>query len=130
MSWSLPTLIRIDAIAGLTAGLVLYFGREVWWPLSGLSAEWFARLGIIGICYGTFSATITLLKAYRPIPVWTLIIANLLYAVFCLGLLLSKTDGLSLLGHVHLLAETLFVGGLAWLESRAMRSKNPLTIEH
>lgn len=124
MNWSLPTLIRTDAIAGLTAGLVLYCGKETWSPLSGLSVEWFARLGIIGICYGMFSAIITLLKAYRPLPVWTLISANALYALFCLALLITMTQDLSLLGHVHLIMEATFVGGLAWLEARSVRSLN------
>ena len=122
MTWFLPTLIRTDAIAGITAGLVLYFGREVWSPLSGLSVEWFGRLGIVGLCYGAFSGTITLLKAYRPIPVWTLIIANALYALFCMGLLFNKTSELSVLGTLHLLVEVLFVGGLAWLEARSVRA--------
>ncbi len=122
MIWSLPNLIRTDAIAGITAGLILYFGREVWSPLSGLSVEWFARLGIVGLCYGAFSGSITLLKGYRPVPVWTLVIANVLYALFCLGLLLNKSSELSTLGTVHLMAEALFVGGLAWLEARSIRT--------
>ena len=128
MNWSLPTLIRTDAVAGIAAGLVLYFGREVWSPLSGLSVEWFARLGIVGLCYGAFSGTITLLKAYRPIPVWTRVIANALYALFCLGLLLTKSSELSALGIAHLMAEALIVGGLAFLESRKAPRSNSLTI--
>lgn len=128
MSWSLPTLIRTDAIAGITAGLVLYFGREVWSPISGLSVDWFARLGILGLCYGAFSGSITLLKAYRPVPVWTLILANVLYALFCLGLALNKSSELSAPGIAHLMAEALFVGGLAFLESRKAPRSNSLTI--
>lgn len=128
MNWSLPTLIRTDAIAGITAGLVLYFGREVWSPISGLSVDWFARLGIVGLCYGAFSGSITLLKAYHSVPVWTLVIANALYALFCLGLLLTKSSELSALGIAHLTAESLFVGGLAILESRKAPRSNSLTI--
>jgi len=127
MTWSLPALIRTDAIAGIVAGLVLFFGREVWSPLSGLSVAWFARLGIVGMCYGAFSGTITLLKAYRPNPVWTLITANALYALFCLGLLFNKASELSALGVAHLLAEVLFVGGLALMEARSAKGLNSLT---
>ncbi len=128
MNWSLPTLIRTDAIAGIAAGLVLYFGREFWSPLSGLSVAWFARLGIVGLCYGMFAGSIILLGAYRPIPVRTLIIANSLYALFCLGLLINKASDLSMLGVVHLLAEVLFVGGLAFLEARSAKGLRSLTI--
>lgn len=130
MTWSLRALIRTDAIAGIAVGLLLYIGRELWSPLSGLSVEWFARLGIVGLCFGTFSGTITLLKAYRPLPVWTLIIANALYALFCLGLLLNKSGGLSPLGIAHLLVEALFVGGLAYVEARSAKSMNTLAIQH
>jgi hypothetical protein len=130
MNWSLPALIRMDAIAGIAAGLILYFGRVVWSPLSGLSVEWFARLGIVGLCYGAFSGSITLLSAYRPVPVWTLVTANALYALFCLGLLLNKSSELRALGIVHLMAETLFVGGLAILESRKAPRSNILPIHH
>ena len=127
MNRSLPALIRTDAIAGLAARLVLYFGREVWSPLSGLSVEWFARLGIVGLCYGAFSGTLTLLKAYRPALVWTLITANVLYALFCLGLLFNKSSELSAMGTAHLLVEVLFVGGLALLEARSARLMNTCT---
>lgn len=130
MNCSLHALIRTDAIAGITAVLVLYFGKELWSPLSGLSTEWFARLGIVGICYGAFSGSITLLQAYRPIPVWTLIMANLLYALFFLGLLLNKSSELNALGIAHMLAEVFTVGGLAFLGSRKAPRPNSLTILH
>ncbi len=121
MNWPLPTLIRTDALAGITAGLLLYFGRALWAPLSGLSIEWFAGLGLVGLGYGLFSGTIALRTAYRPWPIWTLILANAAYALFCLGLLVAKREALSALGVAHLLAEIVFVGGLAFLEARAVR---------
>ncbi|MBL7952358.1 MAG: hypothetical protein JNM62_11640 [Flavobacteriales bacterium] len=129
MNWSLPTLIRADAFAGITAGLLLYFGRESWSALSGLTMDEFAQLGIVGLCYGAFSGTITLFKAYRPMLVWTLIIAHAAYALLCLGLFINRSGELSVFGKVHLLAEVVFVGGLAVLEARSARGSNTVALQ-
>lgn len=124
MHRSLLTLIRIDAIAGIAAGLLLYFGRSLWAPWSGLSVGWFAALGIVGVCYGLYSGTIAISRPRQAWPVYLLVTANVSYALFCFGLLVMKWNELSRLGAVHLLAEVVFVGGLALLEARAIRPRS------
>ena len=119
----------MDAIAGIAAGLVLYFGRWVWSPWSGLSVTCFGWLGIVGLCCGALSGTITVLKAYRPLPVWTLILANAAYALVCLGLLIATLEKLTAIGFTHLLAEIVFVGGLAILEGLSTLRPNTWTVK-
>lgn len=121
MTITLPTIIRFDAIADTVAFLILYTGRHVLSPLSGLSPEWLARLGVIPLCYALYAGWLIVFRAYRPFTVGALITANAAYSLFSAALLIAKHRELTTLGSIHLLFDSVFVGVLAIVEYRIAR---------
>ncbi len=129
MKIHLPAIIRFDAIAATAAFLILYFGHDMLSPLSGLSPEWLGRLGLISAGYAVYGLCLIALKAYRPLPVGALIVANTVYSLFCVGLLLAKRSELTKFGIAHLLFDAVLVATLAFIEYRiARRTTRPNTI--
>lgn len=68
---------------------------------------------ILNACY-SFSLAV---RKKRPVLlIKALILANSFWAMVCLGIVSQYYEQLSSLGYLHLLAEAIFVGGLALLE--------------
>lgn len=115
-------LLRFDSIAGLSAGVAVLLLRH---PLSAweqIPAPLLAVTGAANLLYGSYSG----LLAYRAsrgnpasrLALRTLVIANGGWAVFCLVLVAVTWSYSSWLGVAHLGGEGLFVGLLAYIESR------------
>ncbi len=117
MNWRYR-LLRIDSFAGLSVGLgmlLLSNWLTVWYQLP---KSFILLIALANIAYGCFSFSLTL-REKRPLNlIVLLVIANLVWAVLCLRWVLIFAQKASFFGLAHLLAEALFVGGLAYLEWR------------
>lgn len=121
MKLNLPTVIKIDAIAGAVAGTAMLLGQRFLAPFLGLSTNWLTALAIIAFIYASYAGLLTITKVYRPVFVRALLIANTIYSLFGMVLLATISATLTRSGIAYLLLESLFVGTLAWLEYRRSR---------
>ncbi len=75
-------------------------------------------IGLANMAYGCYSLSLAS-RARRPKAlILLLIVANLTWALLCVRWALVYATTASLFGLAHLMAEALFVGGLACLEWR------------
>jgi hypothetical protein len=109
--------LRVDYQAGALVGLAVL--ALVGWlgDLYGLPPAVLLFTAGANLLYAAFSFTLTRL---RPLPgsgpIGALVAANLLWAGVCAGMAISFSGYASPLGMAHLVAEGLFVGGLAGVE--------------
>lgn len=92
-------------------------------PWFRLPEPLYAVVAWANLIYGAFSLTLAA-RPRRLRPAWMiggLALANVLWAVFCLVLLVTVAGNAGLLGQVHLFNEAVFVGTLGWTEWRRRR---------
>lgn len=111
-------LLWIDCSGGITVG-VFVLGFHGWLAgVYGLPISVLLFVGAANLIYGCYSLTL----ASRPKPtrvrLLILITANAAWAVVCIGLVLRFFHTATLIGIGVLIAEAVFVGGLAALEWR------------
>ena len=111
-------LLWVDCCAGLVAGVVV-LSLSAW--LSELYAmpRWMVvGVGAANAAYGAFSLSLAR-RARRPRSlVVFLVTANAAWAVLCAVAVIALASSASAFGLAHLVAEGLFVGGLATVEWR------------
>lgn len=111
-------LLWIDGLGGLTVG-ILVLAAERW------LAEWYGLpravvlfMGAANLAYGSYSTSLAR-RAERPIPLITLLsCANIGWLFVCASLAIRHAGTATLLGHIVLIGEGLYVGGLGLLEWR------------
>ncbi|MCU0346997.1 MAG: hypothetical protein MUC59_08630 [Saprospiraceae bacterium] len=113
---SLTKLLYFDGLAGLVVGIFLLAMRE---PMSGLLGlpTWLLTLqGILNLCYASYSLPLAR-RGHRPRwMLWTLVVANLAYALFAAVLLTQFYASCTGLGVVYFLLEVVIIGGLGVVE--------------
>lgn len=109
-------LLWIDCSAGALAGVLIL-------AFSGWLSAWYnvprgllLFMGAANILYACYSCSLSVRKNRPALMIKILIIANSFWAMVCLGIVSQYYEQLSSLGYLHLLAEAIFVGGLALLE--------------
>ena len=117
MNWRYR-LLHIDSLAGLSVGfgtLLLSNWLSAWYQLP---KSFILLIAFANVVYGCFSLSL-LVRKKRPLHyIFLLVIANLIWAILCIYWAFRFAQTASFLGLAHLLAEALFVGGLAYLEWR------------
>jgi len=112
-------LLWVDGIGGAVAGVVVllaYGWLSAWY---NLPRELLFGIGVANLSYGAYSLTLASRKR-RPKPlILFLIAANLTWAGLCFWWAVRFAESASWLGLTHLVAEGLYVGGLAILEWRS-----------
>ena len=111
-------LLWVDGLAGLIAGVAMLLARiwlQEWYrlPMNLLLLNVAANL-----TYASYSLSLAMRTRRPKVLILLLIVANLMWAVLCLRWIFVYAGTASLFGLAHLLAEALFVGGLAGLEWR------------
>ena len=111
-------LVRIDGIAGLTAGVfvLLHVGR-----LSNLYdlPNWLVSAnGIANLAYGTYSSILASFTKRPLVSIAVLATANLIWGIVCLITAGIFFRSATVFGFAHAVFEGLFVGGLGLLEWR------------
>ncbi len=84
--------------------------------LYGMPTDLLVFIGVANMLYASYSLSLAIRRTRTPLMLNTLIVANGVWALVCIGLAVRWAGTASLFGMAHLLAEALFVGGLASLE--------------
>jgi hypothetical protein len=117
MNWRYK-LLRIDSFGGLSVGFIMLLLSHWLASWYGLSRGFILFIAIVNLAYGCYSFSL-FIRLKRPLSlIVLLVIANLVWAVFCMLWAVIFAQTASFFGIAHLLAEALFVGGLAYLEWR------------
>ncbi len=109
-------LLWMDCTAGALAGVVMLVLRDWLAGLYGMPIELLVFIGAANVLYASYSFSLAVRRTRSPLLLKALIIANGVWALVCVGLAVRWAGTASLFGLAHLLAEALFVGGLARLE--------------
>jgi len=114
----LRRLLWVDCTAAALAGvLVLTFSG--WLSrLHGLPQDLLLFTGVVNLLYGSYSFSLAV-RTERPLALIKLLaVANMGWAVVCIGLATAYGQQATVFGLVHLIGEAIFVGGLGLLEWR------------
>lgn len=109
-------LLWIDCIAGALAGVAILVLLNWLAALYGMPINILVFIGVANVLYAGYSLSLAIRRTRTPGVLNALIVANSLWALVCVGLAVQWAGTASLFGMAHLLAEALFVGGLARLE--------------
>lgn len=109
-------LLWIDGLAGLLGGVSLFLSLDRLVEWYNISRETLVIIGVANLAYATYSLSIAMLKKRPEILIVILVLANLAWALNCLRMAVTFWDTASIFGLIHLIAEAIFVGGLACLE--------------
>ena len=111
-------LLWVDCTAGAVVGLFVLALSGWLGGLYELPRSLLLFTGAANLLYAAYSFSLAI-RSLRPRALlYALVIANGAWAVVCLGLAAAYGGSASMFGLGHLLAEALFVGGLAVLEWR------------
>jgi hypothetical protein len=117
MNWRYK-LLRIDSLGGLSVGFVMLLLSTWLASWYGLPRGFIIFIALVNLAYGCYSFSL-LVRAKRPLSLIVLLVtANLVWAVLCMLWAVIFAQTASFFGIAHLLAEAVFVGGLAYLEWR------------
>ncbi len=112
-------LLWIDCTAAAIAGTAMLLLSSWLSALQALPQELLQAIGIVNLVYAAYSFSLARrLRAPRGL-IHGLVVANLLWALTCLGLALHFWSIATFWGIAHLVGEALFVGGLSLLEWRS-----------
>jgi len=84
--------------------------------LHELPQSFLVGIGLMNIIYGTFSFSVAIRSKRPKSLIVKLVIANTVWAGFCVIAAVVLVDTASLFGLAHLVGEGIIVGGLAVLE--------------
>ncbi len=112
-------LLWIDCTAGAVVGVAVLL-------LAGWLSKWYGLprnlvlfMGAVNVAYALCSFSLAVRKDRSKSLIRSLVVANLIWALILLGWVVVFFRTASVLGLAYLVAEALFVGGLAYLEWRS-----------
>ena len=118
----IPSLLWIDAGAGLIGGGLVVLLSAWLSRLYALPMALIVVMGITSVLYGTYSLSLARRRVRPRMLIAILAIANATWAAFCAIAAVVVVPHATYFGIAHLGLESLFVGGLAVLEWRNMES--------
>ncbi|MFN0107485.1 MAG: hypothetical protein ACKVZH_01420 [Blastocatellia bacterium] len=111
-------LLWVDGLAGATVGVAMLLLERWLRDFYQLPLNLYLLISLANLAYGCYSLTLAS-RAKRPkFLILLLIVANLTWAALCARWVFVYATTASFFGLAHLLAEALFVGGLACVEWR------------
>ena len=117
----LRRLLWIDCTAAGLVGAAQFALLGLLAPLLGLPRAVLAFTAFMNLAYGAYSLSLALSPSPAPRRVKLLVVANLAWGVVCLITAVYFARPGSWLGAGYVLAEGVFVAGLATAEARALR---------
>lgn len=111
-------LLWADCIAGAVAGVMVLMFSGWLSTLHGLPRELLLANAAANLLYASYSFSLARRPTRPRASINLLVFANLAWAVVCLGLVGVFAESATVFGIGHLVAEAVFVGGLAGLEWR------------
>ena len=113
---SLKHLLWLDCAAAFISGVVMLMLSAWLSRVYAVPHGLLVAMGMISLCYGAFSFSLAR-RALRPRPLILLLVAaNFVWSGVCLSAAVLLASTASVFGLIHLAAESVLVGGLAWLE--------------
>ena len=109
-------LLWVDCTAGAVVGAAVLALAEWLSGVEGLPVGVLRFTGAANLAYAAYSFSLAVRNRRPKGLVVALVVANVTWAVVCLGLALTFGASATGLGLAHLLGEGVFVGGLAWAE--------------
>jgi hypothetical protein len=114
--FQLRNLLWLDSFAALIAGVAVISLSGWLSQLHELPQSFLVWIGLMNIIYGSFSFSLAIRAKRSKSLIVMLVIANTVWAVFCVVAAVALVDTASFFGLAHLIVEGFFVGGLAALE--------------
>jgi hypothetical protein len=112
------TLLWIDGLGGLIAGLITLLLCSWLSTLHGLPTSIILFVGIANLLYGSYSTPLAM-RSTRPVALIRLLaLANMAWGVVCVGLVIWHWETITVFGLIHILGEGLYVAGLGVVEWR------------
>ena len=112
----LRTLLWIDCGAALLAGVVVSLLSRWLSDLYAMPRGLIVAMALANLAYGTFSLSLARRASAPRSLIVLLVVANGAWAGGCALAAVLLAGTASAFGLAHLVGESLFVGGLAWLE--------------
>ena len=112
----LGKLLWVDSLAGLSVGIGMLALSRWLNPLYDLPGNLYVVIALANAGYGLYSLSLVLRKRRARAGIVGLVVANATWAVLCGAGALALWGTASAFGLAHILAEGVFVGGLAALE--------------
>jgi len=114
----LRRLLWVDCTAAALAGVTVLALSGWLSRLHALPQDLLVFTGAVNLLYGSYSFSLAV-RSERPLlGIKLLVVANLSWAVVCVGLAIAYWQQATVFGLVHLIGEAIFVGGLGLLEWR------------
>lgn len=111
-------LLWVDCTAAALAGVTVLVLSGWLSRLHALPQELLLLTGAVNLLYGVYSFSLAV-RSERPLALIQLLaVANLSWAVVCIGLAVVYWQQATVFRLVHLIGEAIFVGGLGLLEWR------------
>lgn len=116
--WARRNLLWVDGIAGTLVGVAMLLAGRWLRELYRLPPNLYLLISLANLMYGCYSLWLASRNKRPKAFIWALIVANLTWATLCARWFFVYAAIASFFGLAHLLAEALFVGGLAFVEWR------------
>lgn len=110
------TVLHLDGAAGLTVGVLLLVLHDWVAGVYQLPASTILMMATANVCYGIYAWSLACADQRRLVWVVGLVMANTIWLVVCVGIVLMYAQTASLIGLMFIGLEGTFVGVLALLE--------------
>ena len=111
-------ILHVDGIAGTSAGLLLLFFQNIASDLYQLPKGLILFLAGAHLCYGINALRLALIRNRSLNEITVLATANFLWAIVCMGVILTYFEQASIFALLFISAECIFVALLGWCEWR------------
>jgi len=119
--FSLKKLLWIDGIAALLAGTIVIIFCHWLSVFFNLPQNLLRTLAIISLVYSLYSANLARRQIHSRKLVYILVIANAMYALLALCIVVYYFSTATVYGTAYFLAEAILIGALAYLEWRKIK---------
>ena len=119
----LAALLWLDCVAGGAVGVAILTLASVLAPWLGLPRGVLVCTALANLLYGVGSLSLATNRAPSPRRVRALVAANFAWSTVCIALAIAYART-TRLGAAYFVLESLFVGGLALAEWRALRRRS------
>lgn len=125
------TLFLIDSIGALTTAFLLFVVLRTFNEYFGMPGTILTYLSVIAACLCMYSATCFFVIKADWVPfIKVIIIANLLYCILTIGLIIFYDAQLTILGTAYFLGEIAIICGLVYIELNVANAINKSRIDN
>jgi hypothetical protein len=125
------TLFLIDSIGAFATAFLLFVVLRNFNEYFGMPKTTLTYLSAIAVCFCIYSSTCFFFIKANWIPfIWGISIANLLYCILTIGLIISNEPQLTTIGIAYFLGEIFIICGLVYIELNVATEINKSIIDN